>query len=106
MTEFHAPGDDSGTFPIAITNKGVITGAYYDLYAIPHGFLRKMSGKTATFDVSGDTYGTNPMSINSGNVIAGHWGDENGLVHGFVKKTQRTPPDDLALARRRMQEMT
>ena len=29
-----------------------------------------------------------------------------GLVHGFIKKTQRTPPDDLALARRRMQEMT
>ena len=28
-----------------------------------------------------------------------------GLVHGFIKKTQRTPPDDLALARRRMQEM-
>jgi phage-related protein len=29
-----------------------------------------------------------------------------GVVHGFVKKTRRTPPDDLALARRRMQEMT
>ena len=28
-----------------------------------------------------------------------------GVVHGFVKKTQRTPPEDLALARRRMQEM-
>lgn len=28
-----------------------------------------------------------------------------GLVHGFIKKTQRTPPDDLTLARRRMQEM-
>jgi hypothetical protein len=24
---------------------------------------------------------------------------------GFIKKTQRTPPDDLALAHRRMQEM-
>lgn len=28
-----------------------------------------------------------------------------GVVHGFIKKTQKTPPDDLALARRRMQEM-
>jgi phage-related protein len=28
-----------------------------------------------------------------------------GVVHGFIKKTQRTPPDDLALARRRMMEM-
>lgn len=29
-----------------------------------------------------------------------------GVVHGFIKKTQKTPPDDLALARKRMQEMT
>ena len=28
-----------------------------------------------------------------------------GVVHGFIKKTQRTPPEDLALARQRMQEM-
>ena len=28
-----------------------------------------------------------------------------GIVHGFIKKTQRPPPDDLALARRRMAEM-
>jgi phage-related protein len=28
-----------------------------------------------------------------------------GVVHGFVKKTQKTPADDLDLARRRMQEM-
>ena len=29
-----------------------------------------------------------------------------GVVHGFIKKTQTTPPDELALARRRMTEMT
>ena len=28
-----------------------------------------------------------------------------GVVHGFIKKTQKTPPDDLELARKRMQEM-
>jgi phage-related protein len=28
-----------------------------------------------------------------------------GVVHGFIKKTQRTPADDLNLARRRMKEM-
>ena len=28
-----------------------------------------------------------------------------GIVHGFTKKTQRTAPEDLALARQRMQEM-
>ena len=32
-------------------------------------------------------------------------GDRIGVVHGFVKKTQKTPADDLALARRRMKEM-
>lgn len=29
-----------------------------------------------------------------------------GVVHGFIKKTQKTPPEDIALARKRMQEMT
>jgi phage-related protein len=28
------------------------------------------------------------------------------VVHGFIKKTQKTPADDLALARRRMKEVT
>jgi phage-related protein len=31
--------------------------------------------------------------------------DRIGVVHGFIKKTQRTPPDDLALARQRMRDM-
>jgi phage-related protein len=28
-----------------------------------------------------------------------------GVVHGFIKKTQKTPPEDIALARKRMKEM-
>jgi phage-related protein len=28
------------------------------------------------------------------------------VLHGFIKKTQKTPVDDLALARRRMKEVT
>lgn len=31
--------------------------------------------------------------------------DRIGVLHGFIKKTQRTPPDDLAMARQRMREM-
>lgn len=31
--------------------------------------------------------------------------DRIGVVHGFIKKTQKTPVDDLDLARRRMKEM-
>ena len=33
-------------------------------------------------------------------------GNRIGVVHGFIKKTRKTPPDDLALAGRRMREMT
>jgi phage-related protein len=32
-------------------------------------------------------------------------GGRIGVVHGFIKKTQKTPDDDLEIARRRMQEM-
>jgi len=32
-------------------------------------------------------------------------GNRIGVVHGFIKKTQKTPADDLELARRRMKEM-
>jgi len=28
-----------------------------------------------------------------------------GVVHGFIKKTKKTPPEDMALARKRMKEM-
>ncbi len=28
------------------------------------------------------------------------------VLHGFIKKTQKTPTDDLALAKRRMKEVT
>jgi len=31
--------------------------------------------------------------------------DRIGVVHGFIKKTQKTPADDLDLAKRRMKEM-
>jgi phage-related protein len=27
------------------------------------------------------------------------------VMHGFIKKTQKTPPDDIELARKRMKEM-
>lgn len=29
-----------------------------------------------------------------------------GIVHGFIKKTQKTPQDDIELARKRIKEMT
>jgi phage-related protein len=32
-------------------------------------------------------------------------GGRIGLVHGFIKKAQKTPDEDLDLARKRMKEM-
>ena len=32
-------------------------------------------------------------------------GDEMVLLHGFIKKSQKTPADDLALARKRQKEI-
>jgi len=32
--------------------------------------------------------------------------DEMVLLHGFIKKTQKTPPADLDLARKRMRGLT
>lgn len=32
--------------------------------------------------------------------------DRIGIVHGFIKKTEKTPPDEIELARKRMKEMT
>ena len=29
-----------------------------------------------------------------------------GVVHGFIKKTRKTPPADIALAQKRMKDMT
>jgi phage-related protein len=33
-------------------------------------------------------------------------GGRIGVVHGFIKKTQKTPLEDMDLAKRRMKEMT
>jgi len=39
-------------------------------------------------------------------VLFSVYGSRMILLHAFVKKTQKTPAEDLALARRRMKEMT
>ena len=40
-----------------------------------------------------------------GRIIFCLMGSEMILLHGFIKKTQKTPPADLALARKRMKEI-
>jgi phage-related protein len=38
-------------------------------------------------------------------VLFGFYGGVLVALHAFVKKTQRTPPEDLALARQRLKEI-
>jgi phage-related protein len=47
-------------------------------------------------DFAGNRIGRVLFCIMSGDMV---------LLHGFVKKTQKTPPNDLALARKRMKEI-
>ncbi len=37
-------------------------------------------------------------------VVFGIEGDEMLLLHGFIKKSQKTPKDDLAMARKRLKQ--
>jgi phage-related protein len=37
-------------------------------------------------------------------VLAVH-GEKIAVLHGFIKKTRKTPPSDLALARKRLKEI-
>jgi phage-related protein len=48
-------------------------------------------------------------TLRSGNEARVIFGFHDGILialHAFIKKTQKTPPDDLALARRRLKEMS
>ena len=46
------PGDCNGTFPNAINDAGAITGVYYGVNNVGHGFLRSPEGAFTTFDLT------------------------------------------------------
>ena len=57
------PGDFNGTLPNAINDAGAITGIYYDVNNVGHGFVRSPEGAFASFDVPGGSLSTNPIAV-------------------------------------------
>jgi hypothetical protein len=56
FTTFDVPGAVNGTFPSSINPAGAITGSYYDVNFVGHGFLRAKNGTLVSFDAPGRRY--------------------------------------------------
>jgi hypothetical protein len=85
---FDVPGaGTTGTLPSGMNAEGVITGTYYDVNAVGHGFLRSRNGIFTKFDVPGLT-STFPASISEAGAITGTYAytsDVNSVGHGFLR---------------------
>jgi len=103
FTTFDAPGACSsgtacageGTLPLSINLFGVITGTYFDVESVSHGFVSYPPYTKTTFTTinapgacsSGTacaSLGTSPSSINAEGVVAGVFSDASNVSHGFV----------------------
>lgn len=84
------PGDFNGTLPNAINDAGAITGVYYGLNNVGHGFLRSPDGTFTTFDAPDSVGYTNPVAINLESDIVGYYGDQNGQARAFLRRTDGT----------------
>jgi hypothetical protein len=95
FTNFEAPGADTnpgdfnGTYPNAINDAGAITGVYYDLNSVAHGFLRSPDGGMTSFDPPGST-ATIPIAMNLQSDIVGYYLDESDLFGGFLRRADGT----------------
>jgi hypothetical protein len=107
FTTFDVPGAVNGTFPSSINPAGAITGSYYDVNFVGHGFLRAKNGTLVSFDAPGagttdpSFPGTYAVSINPAGAIVGMYTDANSLSHGFVRASDGTfttfdPPGKIA----------
>jgi hypothetical protein len=99
-TTFDTPGDPSlgancfSDCPLGFNDWGAITGPYFDINGVRHGFLRTPDGKVGSFDVPGAAsvtpqapwywMGTLPVSINDEGAITGYYVDANNVSHGFL----------------------
>jgi hypothetical protein len=96
FTNFEAPGSDTnpndfnGTLPNAINDAGAITGAYYDVNSVGHGFLRSPEGAFVTFDVPGGSQYTNPIAISLEGAVVGYYANQNGVVGAFLRRPDGT----------------
>ncbi len=92
FTSFEAPDADTtpddfnGTVPNAINDAGAITGAYYDVNSVGHGFLRSPDGTFTTFDAPDSVGYTNPVAVNLQSDIVGYYGDQNGQARAFLRR--------------------
>jgi hypothetical protein len=88
VTTFNAPDATNGTFGASINRAGGVTGLYFDLNNISHGFRRSVAGAPGAFNVpgagTGAYQGTYPNSISDKGTIAGWFRDANNAVHGFL----------------------
>ena len=95
FTNFEAPGSDTnpndfnGTLPNAISDAGVITGVYYDVNNVGHGFLRSPEGAFTTFDPPG-SLGTNPIALNLEGAVVGYYVNQNGVIRAFLRRPDGT----------------
>jgi len=97
ITTFDAPGAGTdpglGTFPIAINQRGEITGYYEGAGYWSHGFLRARDGSITTFDVpgGGPGGGTTPAGINAAGEVTGYFLNNVTLAFdGFVRAPDGT----------------
>jgi uncharacterized membrane protein len=95
FTNFEAPGSDTnpndfnGTFPNAINDWGAITGSYYDVNNVGHGFLRSPEGAFTTFDAPGSVF-TNPIALNLEGAVVGYYVNQNNVVRAFLRRPDGT----------------
>jgi len=95
FTTFQAPGADTtpgsynGTYPNSINDLGVVTGVYWDVNGVSHGFLRTPDGKFTTFDIPDGT-SINPIAINFEGAIVGYYTDSNYSFRAFLRHPDGT----------------
>jgi hypothetical protein len=95
FTNFEAPGSDTnpndfnGTLPNAINDAGAITGVYYDVNNVGHGFLRSPEGAFTTFDPPG-SLSTNPIALNLEGAVVGYYVNQNDEFGAFLRRPDGT----------------
>jgi len=87
---FDATGADQGTYPFAINQTGVITGYYFDVNSLAHGFLRSSAGTFTQIDAPNEANGTFAVAISPASAVAGYYLDANSIGHGFVRAPNGT----------------
>ncbi|MGO8967758.1 MAG: hypothetical protein ACLQGN_30250 [Mycobacterium sp.] len=83
------PGDGNGTFPNAINDAGAITGVYYGVNNVGHGFLRSPEGAFTTFDPRG-SLGTIPIALNLEGAVVGYYANQKGVIRAFLRRPDGT----------------